>query len=722
MAGKKHRIDEHFFRSSWVFGLTIIVCGAYLESERTHLGFWFYMVGGFTFMGGLLPFILTSPDLINEVVFLTSAAGMIYSGTTIQRSILLIYGAVAITVYVVKFVLTLNTTCNVSNSAIYCRALFSVLFFSLAVARYTANNGTSGASNGIRSSLASYAGFAEYGCGFWLLVMLTISWPLHVTRHQNVTYRALTFTAHLVTTIGLVGLSRVMQGMTFSVLSVVLGDGIDCGTIVAFVSGLGLILNHCSALILDIGAGLGITNQTPSGSYHPQGTSSLIKLGTTTAKVPGFSGSRMLIIVLVGFLSHMMPTVTFARSSVVSLLFLSWVEFIYKSPNHLKKQQMAGGQWLVSTLAFLLAHHFELTLLEWVCFGCMAVFTHIATRSLQRITPALLLGWAFIGVVLDSRLVQGATVAFLALSLLQVFKITKKPKHRLVHISALLALVIVALSGGYFFFHYEYFRALEGGLIQMVNHFVAQTFLQLRHYIDSFVNPADYSILHLIASSLAWPLPLSSALISEGDYVLSILILIGVITAITEGGTWFYSKYIKESPIDESIPALMIISQMTVHFPKDTNENGIVIGLKGEKPPGFEMDNATLYVIGDEFWSTLSVMYGAAEIEAFRKVSYPFKLFPNRLSKKHFHTADEQMWFHFGTSLNKEAAFSQSNIRSTLRKLVSYGDPEFTIKAVYSSRKANPKKALLFEFDIRPGLILNSIREGFQLKPLLADW
>lgn len=718
--GKKGRMDPSLFSASWVFGLATIVFGAIQESESSHLGFWFYMVGGFAFVGGLLPFILMSPDLFNEVVFLTSAAGMIYSGTTIQRSVLLVYGALGITIYVIKSALTLGTSCNVSNSAMYFRALFAVLFFSMSVIRYVepAEDETG------RFKLASYAGFAEYGCGFWLLVLHTLTWPPNVAKlSPNARYRSLTFTAHLVTTIGLVGLSRVMRHMKFGVIQMIATEDLDCGTIVAFVAGWGLILNHCSALILDIGVGLGIANQASHGSYHPQGSSSLIKPGTTITK-DHFSGSRLIIIVLIGLLSHVLPTTTFALSSVVSLLFLSWVEFIYKSPNALRKEAMVGLQWLVSTSAFLLSYSFDLRYWQAICFLCMAVFTQMAIKRLKSILLALLAGWFAIGIFLDSKLIQGMSCLFVILTLLQVAKHTKSPKYRAIHVATIFTMAVFALSAGYVFLHYDYYRHLERGLLFTSTQQVADAFDWVRTGLTHLLGAesSDFSLLHSVAKLVAWPLPLSNALIAEGHYVLAILVLIGVITALTEGGTWIYTRVTQETPIDESVPGAMIISQMTVHFPNDTSENGIVIGLKGEKPEGFEMDNATLHVLGDEFWNTLSVMYGATEIEAFRKLHYPFKLFPHRASKKHFHSSDQQIWLQFGTGLLKEPAFSQSNIRSTLRKLVSNGDPEFTIRVIYSSRKATPKKALLFEFDIRPGLILNSIREGFQLKPLLTDW
>jgi len=300
-------------------------------------------------------------------------------------------------------------------------------------------------------------------------------------------------------------------------------------------------------------------------------------------------------------------------------------------------------------------------------------------------------------------------------------------------------LVIFGVGTVLLFLNYDYYRHLEHGIMNTITNQLSDSFQWIRDVVDRLVaETTEISILHFAAKLIAWPLPLSHALIAEGHYVLTILVLIGVVTAITEGGTWIFRRIFQEDPIDESIPAIMTINQMTVHFPNDTVENGIVIGLKGEKPDDFEMENATLHVIGDEFWSTLSTMYGATEIEAFRKTNYPFKLFPNKLSKKHFHaiqklpsgpttaqndtSGGKQMWFHIGTGLLKEPAFSQSNIRSTLRKLVSKGDPDFTIRAVYSSRRMNPKKGILFEFDIRPGLVLNSIREGFQLRPIISDW
>lgn len=713
------------------------------ENERSHMGFWFYMVGGLSFMGGLLPFILMSSDLFNEVVFLTSAAGMIYSGTTIQRSILLVYGSLGISIYVVKSALTLGSSCNVSNSAMYFRALFAVLLFSMSVIRYVPPD----ASLAGRFTLSQYAGFAEYGCGFWLLILHTLTWPPNVARlSPHARFRSLNFTAHLVTTIGLVGISRIMRNMKFGVIDMIFE--VDCGTLVAFVAGWGLILNHCSALILDIGVGLGIANQPgqpASINNASHGATSLIRPGNSNtlaslhSKKDHFSMSRLIIIVLVGLLSHVMPTSTFALSSVVSLLFLSWVEFIYKSPNALRKEAMLGIQWLVSTSAFLLSYSFGLHYWQWICFACMSVFTHMAVKRAKPVVIGQIIGWFVIGFFLDSQLIQGAACAFVLLSLVQVAKRTKSAKYRAIHVTTLVALVFFGLGTIFLFVNYDYYRNLEHGVMNIITAHMKDSFQWVRDCVDGLVaETTETSILHFVAKLIAWPLPLSHALIEEGHYVLTILVLIGVITAITEGGTWIFHRIFQEDPIDESIPAIMTINQMTVHFPNDTSESGIVIGLRGEKPDDFEMDNATLHVIGDEFWATLSTMYGAAEIEAFRRTNYPFKLFPNRLSKKHFHSLQKlpdgsniaqndtsggkQMWFHFGTGHLKEPTFSQSNIRSTLRKLVSKGDPDFTIRAVYSSRKMHPKKGILFEFDIRPGLILNSIREGFQLKPIISEW
>lgn len=728
------------------------------------------MVGGFAFVGGLLPFILMSSDLLNEVIFLTSVACMVYAGTTAQRSILLIYGGVGITIYVVKSAWKIA---SVTPAAMYVRALFSVLFFSLSVIRYTTSGNSSTNTDIYRFTFAAYAGFAEFGCGFWLLVLHTLSWLPHVSSMQPLSRsRVLYFLAHLLTTIGLVGLSRVMVNMHYGVIKLIYD--VDCGAIVAVISGVALMLNHCSALLLDIGLGFGpkaaaqvarnfgwavtgyspsssssssssLVSNPPSNASSSPSTSRMARSNATGASSsmhnthirPGsvapaalnntnFRTSRVFIIMIVGLLSYVIDTPTFARSSIAALLFLIWVEFIYKSPTPARQLQIIGTQFAYSTLAFLLSHAFGLDMMNWACLICMFVWTHKANKALRtQLCWTLLISWLSLAVVLNSPIVLGVATLQILSYFVHLSGWAKRHKQAKTRAFSIIGLVLVASLAFAGYWLLDYLQDLHRAAIVQLIALASSIWEQVLPYGEQFLGgQSTVSAVRRFLTFLAWPLPLSDALISEGSYILSILIFIGVITVISETVTWLQAKYWTEVPIDEDLPAIMDIPQMTVHFPNDTNQNGIVIGLKGDKPDiPFEIDNAALHIIGDEFWSTLSVMYGAEEIEAFRKSSYPFKLFPNRMSKKHFNDReDPQMWIHFGTGVLKEPSFSQSNIRSTLRKLVATGDPEITIRAIYSSRKANPKKGVLFEFDVRSGLLLNSIREGFAFAPIVADW
>lgn len=730
-----------FPHASWLFGLATILFGVWQENDHSQLGFWFYLVGGFTFVGGLLPFILLSPALINEVAFLTSVAAMVYAGTTAQRSLLLIYGLVGITIYVVKSAIKIA---NVTPAAVYVRALFSVLFFSLSVVRFTKSAAASENPDVYKFTISAYAGFAEYGCGFWLLILHTLSWLPHVSGMQPTSRsRIIYFIAHLFTSIGLVGLSQVMNHMSYGVIKLIYD--VHCGTIVSFIAGIGLLLNHCSALILDIGLSLGPRTAAAAATAARNGISSIgsawaypassptgdrkhmIVPGAATAPVnTSYRRSRVLIIVLVGLLSFAIPTSSFARSSVIALLFLVWIEFIYKSPNLARKMQLITAQFTYSTLGFLLAHIFDLTYLRFACIACMFVWTNMASKALKPSVYWLLATWMILGLVLHSPLIFAVFAICVVVYFLNLAKWSKLNKQAKTRGVAIVGLTVAILLFGFVWFNMDSFIGVQHYYLEQVKLMVSEIWDHARPYCDAlFGGHSGSSLLRLsqnVATFLAWPLPLTDALISEGSYILTILILIGSITAITEGATWLHQKYWAEHPIDEDLPPAMSISQMTVHFPNDTDQNGIVIGLKGAKPADFDMDNASLYIIGDEFWNTLSTMYGAAEIEAYRKSHYPFKLFPNRLSKKHFKSDDPQMWFQFGTALLKEPTFSQSNIRSILRKMVSAGDSEFTIRVIYSARKATPKNGVLFEFDIRPGLILNSIRENFSFTPILKEW
>lgn len=731
-----------FPHASWLFGLATILFGVWRENDASQLGFWFYLVGGFTFVGGLLPFILLSADLINEVAFLTSVAAMVYAGTTAQRSILLIYGLVGITIYVVKSAIKIA---NVTPAAVYVRALFSVLFFSLSVVRFTHSAGASADPDIYKFTFSAYAGFAEYGCGFWLLILHTLSWLPHVSAMQPTSRsRVVYFIAHLFTSIGLVGLSQVMNHMSYGIIKIIYD--VHCGTIVSFIAGIGLLLNHCSALILDIGLIFGPRTAVAAATAARNGISSIgtawaypssspsgdrkhmIVPGAASAPVnsTSFRRSRVLIIVLVGLLSYVIPTSSFARSSVIALLFLVWIEFIYKSPNLARKMQLIAAQFTYSTLAFLIAHLFDLSYLRVACIACMFVWTNMAAKALKPSVYWLLVTWITLFLATGSPLI----FAVFAISAVSYFvhlgkwaKLNKQAKTRGF---ALFGLVAAVLIFGYVWLNLDSFLEVQHQHSNQLRQAVFDAWQQARPYADNLFAGSGISLFKMsqnAATFLAWPLPLTDALISEGSYILTIIILIGSITAISEGATWVHKKYWTEVPIDEDLPPMMSIGQMTVHFPVDTNQDGIVLGLKGAKPSvPFDMDNASLYIIGPEFWNTLSVMYGAAEIEAYRKANYPFKLFPNRLSKKHFKSVDPQMWLQFGTGFLKEPPFSQSNIRSTLRKLVAAGDYEFTIRVIYSARKQTPKNGVLFEFDIRPGLILNSIREGITLDPILKDW
>ena len=742
LSGKTWRVDPAFPHTSWLYGLVTILFGAWQENDASQLAFWFYMVGGFTFVGGLLPSILLSGALINEVAFLTSVAAMVYAGTTAQRSILLIYGLIGITIYVVKSSIKIAT---VTPAAVYVRALFSVLFFSLSVIRFAGSSTASSNPDVYKFTFSAYAGFAEYGCGFWLLVLHTISWlPLVSTMQPTSRSRIIYFIAHLFTSIGLVGLSSVMNHMSYGIIKLIYD--INCGTIVAFIAGIGLLLNHCSALILDIG--LSVTSRTAANAAANVARNG-ISIGSAWAYpassptgdkkhmiVPGaasapmstsFRRSRVLIIVLVGLLSYVLPTSSFARSSVVSLLFLVWIEFIYKSPNLVRKMQLIAAQFTYSTLAFLLAEIFDLPYLRFACLGCMFIWTNMAAKALKPSVYWLLATWMVLGLLLQSRLIFAVFAILVVIYFLSLGKWAKLHKQQKTRGVAIVGLATAIICFTIIWLNIDFFLDVQRVYNDQLKFALLDTWNLVRPYSDAILGGnSGVSLFRLsqnIAAFLAWPLPLTDALISEGSYILAIIILIGSITAISEGASWIHEKYWAEIPIDEDMPPLMSISQMTVHFPNDTNQNGVVIGLRGAKPKiPFEMDNASLHIIGDEFWSTLSVMYGAAEIEAFRKSHYPFKLYPNRLSKKHFKSADPQMWLHFGTSLLKEPAFSQSNIRSTLRKLVSAGDSEFTVRVIYSARKATPKNGVLFEFDIRPGLLLNSIREGFAFDPIVKDW
>lgn len=660
--GKSWRIDRQLFVVTFLFGLILMIIGSYFESNLNYLAVWMYIIGGFVFIFGLIIFMLTEEeDLFKEILFLISNIGMIYASITPQKIILMLYATIGISFYIIKSFFTLKFTLNISNSAIYIRYAFSLMLLLLSIERYQKE---------------TFDGFVEFVCGFSLLILYTFSWLVHIQNLNEIKYRSISFTIHLSSAILIVGLSRTMNHMFYKIL---ISIDTDCGTLTSTLGGIILIIDHSSALLLDF--------KKPSLS-------------------PWIT-SRALVILMIGFLSFAIETPIFATSTVSSLLFLIWIELVYKSPNLKKHKIIIISNWFIALICYLFTIGFDLYYLEWPAYATLVLISNLALSHIKHAFIFFTLVFSSISLILDSKILYLTTLAFLTLGTFKLYKNKKQKAYLLISISSLSFLV-------YFYWNYDYYHLLEiGNFYNLKNSF---NLIPNSFYKKFLVS--QWFPIHNLLILIRLPVEMESV----SDYVLLCIVAIGIVTILGE----IFNKLSRQqiNGIDESIPPKMIITEMTIYFPKDTNQNGIVIGLSGEKPQTFEIENASLCFFSDGLWNTLASIFNENDVNNFKSLHYPIKLFPHKMSKKNFNsTSNQKIWVHFGTGFLKEKAFPQNQIRSMLRKLVNYGDQPIIIRVLYKSKKIVPCEGVLFEFEITPGSILNSIKEqNLELQPLLKNW
>jgi hypothetical protein len=148
------------------------------------------------------------------------------------------------------------------------------------------------------------------------------------------------------------------------------------------------------------------------------------------------------------------------------------------------------------------------------------------------------------------------------------------------------------------------------------------------------------------------------------------------------------------------------------------------LAFEGTKPPGFTLDACTLYVDGDRLWSALESLAGGALLSTVKLAFYPLKLLPSRTSKVYFNQGERQVkgYIQLCTGVKGEPRVSHATIRSMLRKLVNYGDPSMTIKVIYTSKSASPKRGVLFTAKTTPSRVLNSIKTNIKVQDVIKGW
>jgi hypothetical protein len=115
---------------------------------------------------------------------------------------------------------------------------------------------------------------------------------------------------------------------------------------------------------------------------------------------------------------------------------------------------------------------------------------------------------------------------------------------------------------------------------------------------------------------------------------------------------------------------------------------------------------------------------GSTLLSTVKLAFYPLKLIPSRTSKSYFKSGQTEVkgYIQLLTGVKGEARVSHATIRSMLRKLVNYGDPSMTIKVVYSSKSARPKRGVLFSTTTTASRTLNSIKTNLKVADVTKGW
>jgi len=178
-----------------------------------------------------------------------------------------------------------------------------------------------------------------------------------------------------------------------------------------------------------------------------------------------------------------------------------------------------------------------------------------------------------------------------------------------------------------------------------------------------------------------------------------------------------------EEEVDTSSPPVLQLEDFTINFPADTDNNGIVFEFIGTKPADFTINQATLYLEGNEFWSKINDVYNPALVSAVKLAWHPVQLVPSRMSKRVFKKNETRVTgcIQLCTGLKKERSVPQPTIRDGLRKIIAYGDTIINFKVVYYSKKAKKRRGILFQKEIRASELLNLIRRDYNLREKLRS-
>jgi len=167
---------------------------------------------------------------------------------------------------------------------------------------------------------------------------------------------------------------------------------------------------------------------------------------------------------------------------------------------------------------------------------------------------------------------------------------------------------------------------------------------------------------------------------------------------------------------------VVAVKFLNVRFAQGTDNQGIVLTVKGTKPEDLSVDQVLLSLEGDEFWNAVNASVPSAVITMAKWTFLPLKLIPGMMKAADIRegSANMQTQIRVGTKENGTFGALHDTIRTRIQGLQKSGDPQIHLRFEFTDKKTGADKCL-FVLKIRPSELLLALEVNDSDYSLIQD-